>query len=742
MNRQLFELALDKLRSSDWEYFEELSSKFLASDFSSLRTMANPSGDGGRDSELFKSDDAHRVAIQYSVSEDWNEKIKKTLKRLEEKFNDITVLIYMSNQTIGAKGDEIKKASLKKGVSLDIRDKNWFLERFDSNDSKYQAAKEITDIIARPFLASEGIIEKRRPALSSTESKAALTYLGMQWEDEKTDKGLTKIAYESLVRAALRDSCSEKRISREKIYERIFKYMPSTIEGDIKKYVDSALTRLSKKTIKHWSNLDEYCLSFEEIERLNQKLAESEKEECEFSGEIVRLVKNETATQNLCEESIEEIAERISKIIDIFLIKSGESFVSSVLSGSVNMSNPSLLKDIIFEDISSTKTKFKYTPQFPDIGINVASRLLSSKKDSVKFHLKKISDAYTLFSFLRETPDIQKVTTKIFSYAKIWLDTTIILPLFVDALEPNEEERRYSKIINALTESGVELRVTEGVIQEVLHHIRVSETCSRSYSREWEGRIPFLYFNYIELGYSPANFSLAMEKFRGDSRPVDDIGDYLSSSLGIRVESLNKVAQSVDEDLRFSIERLWRNAHESRRNGSNGKGDQNITDTLIKHDVECYVGVIGLRNKESVTELGYKHWLMTIDSLAWKIRDQIKTEFPNAPNSPLISFDFLSSYLSFGPLRSKLTRTHEQLLPIFLDLNLSDSMPKELIEIASEVRKNNEGIDEHLVRRKVRDACDKMRGRFGNITRGLTENDERGLLKAFPQHDESEHSTS
>ena len=71
MNRKLFELALDKTRSSDWEYFEELSSGFLASELTSLRTMASPSGDGGRDSELFSSDGNTYVAVQYSVSKDF-----------------------------------------------------------------------------------------------------------------------------------------------------------------------------------------------------------------------------------------------------------------------------------------------------------------------------------------------------------------------------------------------------------------------------------------------------------------------------------------------------------------------------------------------------------------------------------------------------------------------------------------------------------------------------------------------
>ena len=92
MNRKLFELALDQIRASDWEYFEELSLAFLVSDFPSLRTMANPSGDGGRDSELFSPVGKNTIAIQYSVSEGWESKINKTLKRIAETLKDVKVL--------------------------------------------------------------------------------------------------------------------------------------------------------------------------------------------------------------------------------------------------------------------------------------------------------------------------------------------------------------------------------------------------------------------------------------------------------------------------------------------------------------------------------------------------------------------------------------------------------------------------------------------------------------------------
>lgn len=55
----------------------------MASELTSLRTMASPSGDGGRDSELLSSDGNTYVTVQYSVSEKFDTKVMKTIKRLE-----------------------------------------------------------------------------------------------------------------------------------------------------------------------------------------------------------------------------------------------------------------------------------------------------------------------------------------------------------------------------------------------------------------------------------------------------------------------------------------------------------------------------------------------------------------------------------------------------------------------------------------------------------------------------------
>ncbi|GKX52215.1 hypothetical protein [Budvicia aquatica] len=721
MNRKIFELALDKTRSSDWEYFEELCSSFLASDFPELRTMASSSGDGGRDSELYSPDGVTHIATQYSVSADWDGKVTRTIKRLAENFNDIKVLIYLTNKSIGAKGDKLKQTCLNSGISLDIRDKNWFLERYEQDDTKHGAAEKIINIIAMPILEGESIIEKARPSLTSLESKAALIYLGLQWEDEKTDKGLTKIVFESLVRAALRNTHNDSRIKKSAIYEKIFQYTPSTVADDVKKNVDSALTRLTKKIISYWPTTDEYCLKHDEVLRLKTRLAEMEINENEFFSQVENLVRNEREDSDHIEEGlVSEIATRICRIVDTYMIKSGEAFATSVVNDIVAIADPNLLKNSIFQDINLFSSTSSYMPHLPDIALNVVSRILASDKPSIRAHLKKIADTYTLYSFLQETADVQKISKKIFGHGKIWLDTTIILPLLSEVFKSGEAEKKYSKTISALIKSGIELRVTDGVISEIMQHILICETCSKRATNQWEGRIPYLYYNYIEQGYDPSKFSSMIEVFHGKNRPEDDIEDYLKRNFSISLESLSHAVTNVDEGVRYAVERLWHDAHSNRRKDS-GNGDNVVTEALVRHDVESYLGIIGLRKVEEISDLGYKHWWLTIDSVAWKIRDSLKNELPRPPSSPLMSLDFLSSAMSFGPSRDKIDRSSEQQLPLFLEADAMEYMPRELIEIANKVRLENNNLPEHIVRRKVRDACDDMKRRYGRVTKAAGE---------------------
>lgn len=720
MNRQLLELALERLRPSDWESFEVLSSQFLASDFNELRMMASPSGDGGRDSELFSASGVANVLFQYSVAADWSTKVKKTVTRIQSLNSSANILVYMTNQIIGAKADELRKSVLEKGLYLDIRDKNWFLERFEHDDTKYKAATMLVDRYAKPYLEGSEIIAKKRPSLSNQEAKAALVYLSMQWEDENQEKGLTKLAFESLVRAALRRTNSDNRMKRKEIHDKINSYLPSALPEKINLYIDSALQRLNKKCIRHWVQPDEFCLAFDELERLKLKLAAQECEENEFNRTIEFYVEQTCGNdQQFTTEIKDDFAQRVRRIIDDFLLKSGESFAQSVLSGNINKIDNEDLKASIFSDISKYPAAKSASVELPTILTETITQLLFSSKEDVRKHLRNLSDSYTLFSFLREAPDVQAATRKIFSHGSIWLDTTVILPLIVDSLKQDDVDKRFVEIAHAMNESGVELFVTDGVIDEILNHLRISEKCSASRISEWKGRVPYLYYHYVELGYEPAKFKSWAEQIRGRERPEDDIADYLKQVFNINVMSLREEAKHLDIAVRACVERLWSEAHETRRTAISGvEQDNHITNILVRNDVDSYAGIVVLREKEGASELGFKHWWLTIDTIAWRMRDTIKAELKEkTPASPLMSLDFLAQNLAFGPARSRIVRSREQLLPLMLDLDLSEAVPREIIEIAEKVRQENNELPDFVVKRKVRDACDKAKRTMGRVTK-------------------------
>jgi hypothetical protein len=73
---------------------------------------------------------------------------------------------------------------------------------------------------------------------------------------------------------------------------------------------------------------------------------------------------------------------------------------------------------------------------------------LRKPEHEVREFLRSMADVYTVYAFLRETPDVQKTVVKLFAQGDIWLDTSVLLPLFAeDLLDPSD--RAYTNIFRA-----------------------------------------------------------------------------------------------------------------------------------------------------------------------------------------------------------------------------------------------------------------------------------------------------
>lgn len=180
INAKRFGLALDQLGAADWERFEQLASTFLASEYPELRTMASPSGDGGRDSELFSEAADDSVVFQYSVTAKWRPKVRQTIDRLKDSFPNAKSLIYVTNRQIGADADSLKKDVRKAGYFLDIYDRSWLIERCNSNAVREAAAEELAEVFVDPLVSKGTLNNDLVSSLKGEEAKTALIFLEMQ----------------------------------------------------------------------------------------------------------------------------------------------------------------------------------------------------------------------------------------------------------------------------------------------------------------------------------------------------------------------------------------------------------------------------------------------------------------------------------------------------------------------------------------------------------------------------------
>lgn len=540
----------------------------------------------------------------------------------------------------------------------------------------------------------------------------------MQWEDDSRDKGLTRLAFEALIRTVLRGTTSDKRLSRTAIRTAVCSLLPGQEEAFVVAETDKALTRLTKKYIRFYPN-EEYCLTHDEAERIRGRLADTEARDIALNAEI-----GEVLAQFFTDEDIKKYhcAALARKSIEQFLLQRGELFVAALERGQLDRLSYDLVREISKDNWRAAGL---HHDELSESKLSEAvEKILTAPATEVSHYLKSLADAYTLLAFLKQTPDIQSAVQKMFSHGEIWLDTSMVLPLIAEDLV-EEDLRQFRRLIAVARAIGLKLKITDGVLEEVEAHTHRASVCASSRQGEWRGSIPYLLAYYVSIGRGVQGFSIWLEKFRGSMQPIQDIADFLQQFFGIERQDIAQDAIKLEEHRRLAIKEAWISVHMERRQRNGDDIDPNLALRLAEHDTENYAGVLQRRKQDGASALGFTSWWLTLDHMAFVINKRIASQLDERPvPSPAMSADFLTNYLAFGPLRDKASRSSVKVLPVALDAGVTELTP-ELIEIAKRVREKAMNQEEHVIRRSVRDALDSARRRTGRITeRGLQTPDE------------------
>jgi hypothetical protein len=712
------QLALERLDASRWQDFEELCAAFMASNYPNLITMGAVSGDRGRDGVLWQPEEDPSVVLQYSVTANWSGKINDTVARLKSEFPGVQVLIFCSSQIIGPDADAVvEKVRRESRIFVQVRDRSWFLDRVNSDAASTAAAERLVKLVVEPFLASEGIVDSNAQALTDHEAAAGVVYLALQLEDDTLEKGLTKTCFDGLVRAALRNTDPKHTITREEVRRRVAEMLPTAPYEDVVMYTNSSLQRMERRFVRLHKKPDHFCLSYDERSDIAQRLIVLENLNGELRAVIAaQLEHSASALEVELPDSLDRLTDRSRELIAKVLLERGEAFVRAVEKSDVAIYTVDELLERVVEDVAQSADACGLRGNLAPLLANTIHSVLGQPRPELLAYLQLLARSYTLFSLLKSTPNVQSALVKMFSGGEIWLDTTAALPLFAETLL-DDDERFFTSLIGAAREAGVKFFVTPGVIEEIERHMNRSFAYTRV--DDWHGSAPFLASAYALAGMGDlSQIGIWLEDFRGSARPEDDIADYLKDEFGIRVQSLAAELDRAPADLRAAVKEEWMEIQERRRVRSASQIDPITSMKLANHDAENYLGVIERRGAVAESTYGYRCWWLTLDRAAYRLHSRLKERLDDRPPAPpVLSPDFLSQYLSIGPIRQYLKKGTETRLPLMLEVGALDFVAPELLDAARTIRDDLDRLTPRVRRRRLRDFLDAERRRQGPMAK-------------------------
>ncbi len=714
MPSERLSLALERLQPGDWLQFERFAAEFLAVEMPSLRTTAATAGDKGRDGQIYAPEGQPTTFCQYSVTKAWLPKVVSTKKILEENGFTVRRLIYCTNQVIGPLADDLVEEFRLDGISLDVRDRSWFVDREFTYPQRETASAELAERFVTPLLAARGLAERVASPLDQGGAQVALLHLALEGYDQSSDKGLTKSCFESLVMSTLHDSSAASTRSTSEMQADVRSLLPAGDKVQVDAQVEGALTRLSVRNgpVKQVGKTDSYHLSFEEQQKLKNQTTNFLLKEEALLRQITDLLRD--VNPEMPDESVSETAMGLSAGLQRVLWERGEAFAQAVVAtGHISHVDA----DTVFEALARDGVSLPGLSR--ESATAVLLGVLEEPRPETFKYLRSLADGYTLFAFLRQTPDVQRVVLQIFSEGDLWLDTNVVLPLLAETLIEEPSQRHHTALIQAARDAGLRLFVTDGIIEEVERHINRSLMFARTATTDWQGDPPFLYSAYALSGRARASFADWLEEFRGAIVPEEDVKQYLAEDFGIIGRNLHAEASAADDDLRAAVQEIWHEAHDRRRKRGGGKSDLTPAGALrlVAHDVENCVGVIQLRMQTPMSPLGYRAWWLTLDKIAYSLRSSLKDRLgEKAPRSPALSPDFLTELLRLGPLRTAIETDLHVSLPVITEFGRFDALPKPLIDLADQIRRDSQGLSERVTARRVREAVNNAKWRMGPVS--------------------------
>ncbi|MFF1553231.1 hypothetical protein ACFVX3_19570 [Rhodococcus erythropolis] len=717
-------IALNRASGPD---FEDFANDFMAATTGYSFRPLGGTKDGGADGFedcLYERTGRTTIFYQASIEKDAEAKIKKTVNRLKEFGRDPRILYYLTSCEVKYLDQVEDDLSGEFEIGIRIRDAKYISTHINSNPQTVAAfnyrLRHLTD-----FLKSAGA----SPLIGSSEFvKNPEIYVFLSQEMERRE-GLGSTldgVVDSLVLWSLQGTDPDRNIlfSEAQISEKIEDALPAVktiVQPKIRPRLDS-LTAGSKEERKvRWHKKeDKFCLPWESRRFIESDNAEDEKIRREMSDSVAErivefgsdlTVRQKELSKKLIEKTIQSIFER-EGLIFASQLENGD--------GALRLKTVSdTLRDSLY---STPEVRSNEREAIIECSFKSLRGVFSESTEAERTYLGRLTRTYSLLFTLNRQPKLLEYFERAAGDYYLYVGADQIILALSERFLPYAD-RVVTNTLEAASKVGAKLILTEHVVQEVVHNLRISD---REYQNSFSMlSIPvpydvarncprilvraFLYAN-LERGRLgsewPRNWANFVSKFctHGLLHKVQAF-EFVRRSLQGRFqmeyrsteELLNLVEKQDLEELTASL-----------------LGAKDDMYELARNDALMALAVYGHRKKyrEDSTgfEFGYKTWWLTNETRI--LRETRELVNSNRGARYVMRPEFLLNFLTLSPAAAVVREEFGSIFPSHLGMSLSRKMPEESYRDLLVKVQDSAEMDEATRSAAMAYAADRMRGDF------------------------------
>jgi hypothetical protein len=674
INLELIKAALEKVSGDQFEQFANAAfADLVGPDFIPLGGRK----DWGADAVLCTTTHSKRphVSYQFSIDEDFRDKIRKTVARLREVKREVKVLNYATSRIVprldvveGELGDGLQ-------VVLRIRDGAYLAGQVNSSPAMLAAY----DSYLAPAVSYLSDLSKPQLLGDDDAKTNSAVYVFLRNElDSRTQGGSAEGLADGLIIWALRDTGATEGIfmSAEEITKQIEKDVPgvaSVLSGLIPQRLDtlSKIPQPEQRPVRYHSKIDKYCIAFD----LRSKMRDENLQAEALRGAVFAIYHQRITTYRPDATTLFiEAASRIAlRAIQRCLEHEGIEFAAFLCGKSDDtVSLKRSIEDSLAEEGApkAEHDKLRGAVEF------VLSAALAKPSTEERTLYSRIASVYTILFCLRTEPRLIQYFERMAGRFHFLVGADVLVHALAERFAP-EEQNLLTNTLRLARSAGATLTLTEAVLEEVQHHLYAADQEFQHYYRDCEEAITpenldiinrpliraYFYGKFSPDKNRPRNWPQFLNNYC-DPNAINtshgklQLRKYLMSKLNMGYESRTMIARECDPK---KVSKLADQLapHKKRRELAEN-------DSLMAHTV--YAKRKAGKESEDLSGYGLRTWWLTNEITITNLtKSLVKAEGA----SYLMRPDFLLNFLSLLPRKQQAKAIFETLFPSLLGVHLA-----------------------------------------------------------------------